>query len=154
MAWFASSLVLPAAESCGSVGKLGDREARRRDGFLMETFPSQSGRAEGEGGRGGTVAENKRWSLWAKGPWSFSQARWKKRMKGAALWLVHRRKNKKGMRSRFVGNSFLLFEPVFSLYVALPAAPLLSLPLSSSAFVSGPSTREQTLGGCFSGSIS
>lgn len=39
------------------------------------------------------------------------------------FWLDRRGTNKKGMRSRFVGNSFLLFEPVFSLYAELLPVP-------------------------------
>ena len=54
------------------------------------------------------------------------------------------------MQSRFVGNSFLLFEPVFSLYAAFLSSSSLSLPPPGGpgySLASSSHTREQTFGG-------
>lgn len=95
----AGILVIPEAKSCESVGKLGET-ARGPEGatetLLMETF----GEREEAGDRGKQVDRRKKEDTGVKEEeneeglqgnpsgredlWSFSQARWKKRMKGAA----------------------------------------------------------------------
>lgn len=98
--------MIPGAKSCGSVGKLGDRadpegatasngdvpEARRgeggqrRRGEERQVDRGKRGRERGEGKEEGTQGRVRRL-------WSFSQAKWKKRIKGTA----RRRPIRRGM---------------------------------------------------------
>ena len=76
--------------------------------------------------RTNAMGENKRWSLWAKGPVVVFPSEVEEEDE-RDRWSTEER-IKKGMQNRFVGNSFLLFEPVFSLYAAFLFSSSFSLP--------------------------
>lgn len=107
-----------------SVGKLGGDRGSYEDAFNGDVEEREREREEGRKDRGNK--ENKRRSLWAKGPVVvFPSEVEEEDERGRFSWLGPRNKKGDGWRSRFVGNSFLLFEPVFSLARRLYISALL-----------------------------